>query len=278
MSAAIRPSFLLAAVAFGCALLAGAPVAHADERADCASAYEQTQRLQQKSELIEARNEAERCARPTCPQLLRDECSKWVTDIESKLPGLVVRSRAGDGCVRTDTKVETQGSRRAPDSDVLYVDPGVHIIKVTDPVTGKTKSFTINFAPGERRDIDVDFAPPDATCGAPVVKSGFGKIPRLTLILGSIGGGLVVAGATMGVIGAVKRSDLDACKPSCSNERIDGVRPFFIAGDVLAGFGLLALGAAAVTYFARDPEPSSSTARSTAPRIFWAGSGVAGSF
>src|SRR5262249_17243566 len=145
----------------GCALIAmlGAKDAYADERAECAAAYEQTQRLQQKSELIAALDAAERCARATCPSLLRNECARWGPEIDAKLPGIVIRVRGSDGCMHDDATLSlTTPTRKDPDSETILLDPGVHEIKVTDPSSSEQKTQTINFAPGERRDIDVDFA------------------------------------------------------------------------------------------------------------------------
>ena len=271
-------SFGLAAAA---AIIASAPsIARADEPSEetreCAAAYEQTQRQQQKSELIGALESAERCARPSCPALLKDECTRWVSELRPKLPSLVVRVRGADGCTHTDAGLEVTGaSRKHPDADALLVDAGVHEVKVTDPASGQVKTQTINFAAGERRDIDVDFASADVACTGPTVKTPAGKVPTLTLVIGSIGAGLVVAGAGVGLVGASKRGDLDECKPGCSRERIDEVRPFFIAGDVLAGFGLLALGAAVVTYFAGDTSGAKAGAR---PRFVVGASGLGASF
>jgi hypothetical protein len=264
------------------ALLCASGDASADERTDCAAAYTQTQRLQLKSELIAALDSAERCARATCPALLKDECSRWAAEIKPKLPALVVRVKASDGCTRSDARIDVGQSRKDPDSEAIFVDPGVHDIKVTDPVSGKEKTQTINFAPGERRDIDIEFAGPEVTCSkpvevTPVVKTS--RVPRITLILGAIGGGMVLAGGTLGIVGALKRDDLDECKPACENDRIDGVRPFFVAGDVLAGFGVLVLGAAVVTFFgAEKDKPPSSRATTTSTRWMLGPRGVGGTF
>jgi hypothetical protein len=273
---------------FGCAFAVSVALsglvlreAHADERVDCATAYEQTQRLQQKSELIAALDAADRCARPTCPALLRDDCVKWSAEIRPKLPELLVRVRAADGCEQQAARVEIGGaSRKAPDAEAFLVDPGVHEVKVVDPVTKREKTQTINFAQGERRDIDIDFAAAGVTCAekpAPrATRVPLERVPKVTLIVGSVGGGLVLVGATLGLVGVVKRSDLDECKPSCSTERIDDVRPFFVAGDVVAGCGVLALAAAVVTFFAADRSVvTSSTSR---PRIVLGPTGVGASF
>ncbi len=232
--------------------------AAADETRECAAAYERTQRLQLRSELVSALEAAERCARPTCPDLLKNECAVWSKEIRAKLPQLVVHVRDSDGCDRTDAKIEVSGGWRK-EGNALLLDPGKRTIVVSDPASSQSRTQTIDFARGERREIDVDFAPPEgAVCATKRSK----RVSTLTLVLGGVGGGLLLAGATLGGIGAMKRSDLDECKPNCSQERIDGVRPFFVAGDVIAGFGVLALGAAAITFFASTDTKAETAARS----------------
>jgi hypothetical protein len=134
---------------------------------------------------------------------------------------------------------------------------------------------TILFAEGERREIDVVFASDGAVCGVPSSSKPLRqRIPKLTLVLGGVGAGLVLAGATLGAIGALETNDLDECKPNCSQERIDGVRPFFVAGDVIAGFGVLALGAAVITSFSDNAK----SAASSSPRLVIGAGGVGGTF
>ena len=53
----------------------------------------------------------------------------------------------------------------------------------------------------------------------------------------------------LGLVGVVQRSDLDACKPNCSSDQIDGPRGFFVAGDVIGSTGILTLGVAAAVFF-----------------------------
>lgn len=219
--------------------------ARADERDECAAAYEQSQRAERKAELVSALDSAERCARTTCPGLLRDECAQWVTTIRSKQPHLVVRVIGADGCPRENARIEVSGGSKV-EADDIVVDPGPHTIKVFDPASSRSKTQKISFAPGERRDIDVDFGAPGAVCGGAEKSS---TITPVTLGLGASGAGLFVVGVTLGIIGAAKRGGLDDCRPNCSQDRLDGVDAFFIAGDVVGGLGLALLGAAAITHF-----------------------------
>jgi hypothetical protein len=125
---------------------------------------------------------------------------------------------------------------------------------VIDPTTNQSRKQSLNVAPGERRDIDVDFGPPGAVCPRPEESTPVGKVPTISLIAGSVGAGFVLIGAGFGIIGALKRGGLDDCKPNCSDDRIDGVRPFFVAGDLIAGVGIVSLAVGAISYFMLQPK------------------------
>lgn len=254
----MRPLLSAGGLALG-ALLAP-EVAVADDLHECAAAYEQTQRLQQKSETLAAIEAAERCAKPVCPALLRDDCTRWASELPAKLPSLVLHVRGGDGCPRPEAQVTLDGPFRKGSGSSLLLDPGTHEITVVDPTTNQSRKQSLNMSPGEKRDIDVDFAPPGAVCPRPQQSTPIGKVPTISLIAVTVGAGFVLTGAGLGLVGASKRSDLDDCKPSCSDERVDAVRPFFIAGDVLAGVGVVALALGAISYFVLQPKRQTTAA------------------
>lgn len=237
---------LTALLVVAVSLLVDAGPARADERDECAAAYERTQRARQRSELATAADAAQRCARASCPAILRDECTQWVDEIRKKQPRFVIRVRDGEGCPRDDAHIDVAGVSAREDGDFV-VDPGRHAVVVHDPSSPRTKSLSIDLTPGERRDIDVDFGAANAVCRRSPPFS------TLTVGLGATGAGLVAVGVTLGIIGAAKRGGLDDCRPNCSASRLDTVRPFFVSGDVLGGLGILFLGAAAVTYFTHWP-------------------------
>jgi hypothetical protein len=229
--------------------------ARADERADCAKAYEQTQRLRQDSSAVRALEEADRCAQASCPDLLRSECATWSKEIRASVARIVVHVRGGDGCSAEQPAIVPSPHARR-DGDGWVVDPGVQELTVTDPSSARTKSVQFDLRPGERREIDVDFAAPNATCSkgtataATPADASPRRIPLVSVGLGSVGVGFVVLGGALGIIGSGKRDDLDQCKPTCSQERIDGVKPYFVIGDTVAAIGLVAIGAAVAVYFA----------------------------
>ena len=241
------------------ATLLAPSIASADDLRDCAAAYEQTQRLQQKSELLSAMDAANQCAKPVCPALLRDDCTKWAAELSTKIPSIVLHVRGGDGCARPEARVTIDAPSRKGEGAALLVDPGTHEITVVDPRTNSSRTQTFNLVSGEKRDIDVDFARPGAVCPRPQESTPIGRVPTISLIAGTVGAGFVLVGAGLGIVGATKRSDLDDCKPFCSADRVDSVRPFFIAGDIVAGVGVLALALGAISYFALQPKKHTPT-------------------
>lgn len=246
----VRPALALS-FSFSLSMLLASTSARADERVECARAYEQSQRLQQSGENKKALDAAERCAQPTCPALLAEECKPWVAQIGQKLARLDVHVVGSDGCPAHDFAIQIDRVKQPAGSEVL-VEPGVHEIRVVDPGTKHTADKTINAAAGQRHVVELGFASPLATCGSaeenPPSSPG-SQIPKPAVGLGIAGGALLVSGIVLGVVGLVKRADLDACKPGCSEDAISGARTFFVAGDVVGGAGLLVLGTAVAVYF-----------------------------
>jgi hypothetical protein len=63
----------------GLVLAAGADSARADEIDMCANAYESAQRHHKAGELKTSIADAQTCARDVCPEILKKDCSGWVT-------------------------------------------------------------------------------------------------------------------------------------------------------------------------------------------------------
>jgi hypothetical protein len=243
--------------------------ARGDERVECARAYEQSQRLQQSGENRKALDAAQRCAQPTCPALLAEECKPWVSQIGQKLARLEVRVVGSDGCPAHDFAIQIDRVKQPTGSELL-VEPGVHEVRVVDPATTHTADQTINAAAGQRHVVEMSFASPLAACGTTEenpVSAPASPMAKPAVGLGIAGGALLVTGIALGVVGLVKRADLDSCKPGCSEDSISGARTFFVAGDVVGGLGVLVLGTAvAVYYLARGDVVGRATSAQSGPQ------------
>ena len=65
----------------------------ADDKAACFDASEKAQKLKNDKKLSDARQQFIICARELCPQAVRVECAKALTEVESGLSTIVVRAR-----------------------------------------------------------------------------------------------------------------------------------------------------------------------------------------
>lgn len=257
-----------ARVALAIAATTFASAAHADERAECAKAYEQAQRLSQQDQMTKAALAAQRCSRNTCPALLSSECREWTQQFRARLARVALDVKGADACTKSEYRVEIDRVKRSESGDLL-VDPGVHEIRVMDPASGKTKDETVDLAAGSRRQLSFDFSPPGAQCsgdsGATPTKSS-SSVPTPAIVLWVAGGAMLVTGISVGLVGAGKRSDLDDCRPNCSRDRLDDTQMFFTLGDVVGGVGIAALAAGALVYFLvkNDVQPRGATTALTA--------------
>jgi len=247
------------------ASLASASPVRADERVECAHAYEQSQRFQQKDESYRALEMARRCARPSCPAILADECKQWEGQLREQVSRLEVTARSADACGPADFTVQIDRVPRTPPAEI-WLDPGIHEVRVIDGATGAVKDETIDISKGERRTLAFDFAPAGAVCKTGPTLGAKPPVPRSALVFGIAGGALVLTGLTFGLVGAVKQGDLDECKPNCSSERIEAVRSFFVAGDIVGGVGVVSVVVGAVIYMiARSDVQRRTSASALAP-------------
>jgi hypothetical protein len=251
------------AVGVVAALLSITSFAHADERAECAKAYEQAQRLSQQEQVMKAVEAAQRCSRNTCPALLSSECREWTQQWRARLARVVLDVKGADACAARDYRVEIDRVKRTESGDLL-VDPGVHEIRVVDPASGNTKDDTVDLAAGSRRTLSFDFAPPGAQCAGASSEASTktpSSVPTPAIVLWVAGGVMLATGITVGLVGAGKRGDLDDCRPSCSRERLDDTQLFFTVGDIVGGIGIASLAAGALVYFLvkNDVQPRGTT-------------------
>src|SRR5262245_17026817 len=87
------------AIAGLCALVALSASARADEAsgAKCVEAAYHAQELRDHGRLREARAALLTCAAPTCPAVVERDCRAWLSDVDERLPMIVVAVVDPDG-------------------------------------------------------------------------------------------------------------------------------------------------------------------------------------
>jgi hypothetical protein len=115
---------LALAIAF---CLCGA-TARADEKKVCADAYETSQSLRDEGKLLRSREQLRVCARAECPDAVAKTCAEWLTEVEQRIPSVVLSARSGTGVDRIDVRVTMDGAEVATklEGRAVEVDPGVH--------------------------------------------------------------------------------------------------------------------------------------------------------
>lgn len=238
-----------------------APPAFADEKAECLDAYEKAQRVRQEGKLRESKKQLAVCARDACPASIRKDCGRWLDEVEQAMPSVVLRANGPNGEDLKDVSVTMDGESIASalTGAALPVDPGAHKFVFTP--TGKTPvTVEAVIAEGDKRRViamrsEATPGPAQATRDLPSsqhpVVTTERPVPVLTWVLGGVG--LVSLGGFgfFALRGSSTRSDLDSCKPFCSQDDIDSSKQNYVIGDVFLGVSVVALAGAVILYVTR---------------------------
>ncbi len=178
----------------------------ADDKAVCLSAASKGQTLRDAHKLIEAREQLRLCAAAQCPAVVQSDCAGWLADVERVLPTVVLSAKDAAGRDLVDVvKVSLDGQPLASvlDGQAVPVDPGMH-------------TFRFERADGS------------ATTQQALVREG-AKAQNVSAVLsgaeGSTGGTGFGEGGGSGLVAPTPR------------------RPARVVGIVLAGVGVLGMGA-----------------------------------
>jgi hypothetical protein len=258
------------------------------EKQVCADSAEAAQTLRARQALVEARQALQRCARDSCPDIVRRDCREWLAQVESELPSVVFVVRDAHGVSLTDAqiRVDDLDTRAAVPGHPLALDPGAHRVRVSRAGHAALDTRFVVY-PGERqRRIDLVLrdavrSPPRAA-PARVPESARHAEPGRPLSPWVIGlGGVGIAGLSgFAYLALSGRSDVEdlrnTCAPYCAQSDIDAARRKLLLGDVALAVGLGALGAATVVYFMtpRSPAAGAFVAAASGGAV----SGVAGRF
>jgi len=261
-------------------LLSSAP-ARAVTKAECAAAYEDTQSLRQESKLRRAKEQAIVCAQTACPGVVRNDCVKWLSEIDASLPSVVFAARDTEDRETTAVRVFFDGEplREKTDGKAVFVDPGEHTFRFELAGQPAIEQRAVLREGDKLRTVHVTFARPAPPVVAPAsieeAKPTTSPLRTAAFAIGGVGLASIGVGIVAGAVGLAQKSELEGdCAPACSASRIDDVRTKLVVADIAAAVGVVAVGAAAVLYFVA-PRAAPDKPAATSRPVSRAGLGIA---
>jgi hypothetical protein len=245
-------------LAFSVMLAAGG--AHAEPRTsdrsldECLSAADRGQSLRFERKLSEARAVLLTCARHECPGALRNDCARWVDELDRDLASLVVRAvdENGKDLAVRGVAIDGTSSTDAASGWAVLVDPGRHVVRAVAE-GGRTAEQTVVVGQGEKNRAVLLRMPSPAVAPIQASPASASTVPPVVYAAGAVG---VVALATFAWAGLTGASDMRSLRQECGARRlcteadVDPVRTKMLVGDVIGAVGVAAVGVA--VYFLVD--------------------------
>lgn len=261
----------LTAIALGLAAASWAEVAAADEVDACIAAAEQSQVQRRDGHLRAAHEKLVVCARDTCPRAIQKDCKRWLGEVEAATPSVVIHAADASGADVLGGKLTVDGAplEGALSGRAIALDPGEHALQIE--AGERVVEQRILVRQGEHDRLITLRFPVEA---APTARS----IPTGAWVLGSLGGAGLTAGALLWAVGRSERSTLySTCgvTHACDAAAIDQARTKLVAGDIVFGVGIAAVGAAVwwgVTGSSAPKIPVSATPVAGGALVSWHGS------
>jgi hypothetical protein len=218
--------------------------------ASCIQSYESTQTARKAGKLREAGAEAQKCAAASCPAVLSKDCQKWAGEIDALLPSLVFEVKSNTGQPLTHVKITANGQPLVDRADgpPVTIEPGEVKLHFESPEgQGLPVDQTITLKEGEKsKKVSVKLG------GSPPPPPAESKpLPLGPVIFGAAGVIAAGVGTVFAIMGAGAESDLDACKPHCSADDVNGVSTKYAVADILFAAGAVSLVAAAYMFITR---------------------------
>jgi len=217
----------------------------------CLDASDASLQQETRGELLATRAALRTCASLSCPQEVRDECTRRLGLVEQSIASVVCEVRDGSGHVRPDATVNVDGEGAdAPAGEPVEVDPGTHVLRATAPgEMPATRRVTLSAHEKNRRVVIVLPSPPSRAL--PPRRVG-------ALVAGGVGVTSLAVAAVFGIIALDRKADAQSSCPNATCPTAFGSQRWADAahaGNFSTGFavgGVAALALAAGLWFSVD--------------------------
>jgi hypothetical protein len=231
------------------ALGVSAGAARADSTDACLAAYEKSQQLKQDGKLAASREQLVQCVQPSCPNLVKKDCSQWLAELDASTPTVIVNARDAEGKDLLSVRVLVDGVVLVDklDGKPHAIDPGVHVFRFEREGAEAIEESIVIQEREKNRVITAKIAPPAPSTSAPTAKTAELVSSRSPAPLGYVLLGAGLAGAaTFGVLAAMGQHDVDdmrgTCAPHCDSGRVDSAKTKILVANISLGVGLIAAG------------------------------------
>jgi hypothetical protein len=272
----IHPTFL--AVFVGAASLGAVTTAAGSTM--CPDSYEKAQEERAAGHLKAALVHLQSCIDPSCAKFIRDDCVRWMEQVESALPTVVFAvQREGEDLTNVEVSCDGELLMSALDGKAVPVDPGPHDFSFKVSGLAPIQRQTL-VREGERnRMIAVEFSVARervaSTTASADTNLSAEPHPHKTIAyylpyglagLGVLGG----AGfALFGIQGNSQQGGLErTCSPHCQSSQVDSVKTKYWLADTCLAVGLVSVAVATYLFLTRRSQGASD--RDRAPAIGFA--------
>ena len=239
----------LVSSAMGLGALLVASSVWADD-ASCISATEQALALRQQGKLHDALKQLSACAEPACPDEVKAECAKRISEIDAVMPTLILAAKDLVGNDLDEVQVTMDGAPFASrlDGRPVSVDPGEHKFRFTFlQAPPSERAIVIREGERDRREsVVMQIKPPKP----PSYWNGQRFVALTTTVLGVAG---LAVGATFGAFAiSVQNQEKSDCGPAGCPAYAQSVNDYryaqtnatastvlFVVGGVLAAAGVV---------------------------------------
>lgn len=249
----------------------------------CRTSYEGAQvsmmkSAEGKSDLLKAREDLRTCLRSNCKDWIVADCSRWLSEVESRIPTVVFSARDTAGRDITDARVTTEAGApivEALDGRSVETNPGAYVYVFVRP-DGTRREERVIVREGEKVqivratfDAPPEFAvePRATTTMTPSAEPGAHPLKMLGYGAGGLGIAGLAVGSVFGLM-AVSAKSSGNCDASgiCDPGTRDEAYPYatvstigFVTGAVLVAGGVLMvlLSPSSAKKAALAPRPSS---------------------
>jgi hypothetical protein len=253
-----------------CALLPVASAHAAEVDPVCATAYAKGQDDRLAGRLFDARTAFQRCALPTCPAEIAQDCAGWAREVEADLPTVVIHVTDSTGRALSSVRAFADGKPLAPSElgQPLVLEAGPHALRFE--ADGYDSVLVQTALRPTDRELPVRvtlYMPAEKARAQPAPALASSGVPKLSLVLAGVGAVALGTSAYFGFSARNQYQDLeDTCAPRCKRADADAVDSKALLSDLALARSLVAFGAAAWVYFGTPEAPRAAVVVSSRPK------------